>query len=222
MKTHRTLMLIALIVSVSIGSGCAAPARPAAVATTVVPTPRPANPPPYPPPPTPTIPGTPLPMATATIRPSPTPTWWPSPFPTPVRTLDPTPTPLPFITPAPNARGKIWFFAEVPIAGSGSQIALHYHPMSANGLPELAAPTRVDIADLPVSKFRLYPSPKGKYLAIRHDWFGATIVDLVNPRVLPLEQTLKKICASDNLSLAAGIPMAATLSCILPTGVEFG
>ncbi|MES4787270.1 MAG: hypothetical protein C4294_17275, partial [Nitrospiraceae bacterium] len=42
----------------------------------------------------------------------------------------------------------------------------------------------------PISQ--LFPAPMGRYVAIPHDWYGVTIVDIVNCRTMPLDQTMEK------------------------------
>lgn len=193
---HHILSLGVVVVLLVIVSSCAAPERPASVATpdatSVGSTPRPSNPPPYPPPPTATAAG---PTATPTLRPSPTATWWPSPFPTPIRPGGPTPTPLPLITPAPDARGKILFFTQSTAPDKSLQTSLFQHPVDANGSPQQTAPVSISIAGLPMISYpisQLFPAPMGRYVAIPHDWYGVTIVDIVNRRTMPLDQTMEK------------------------------
>ena len=131
---------------------------------------------------------------TATPRPSVTAYWHPTPRPTPVRPGGPTPTALPLVTPRADARGSLFFVAE---PGEGPR-ALYDLPVDGRGQPT-SAPAEVPLAAIQwriERSARLYPAPRGPYLALVQATGGPpdfiTIVDRVSGRLLPFYEALRE------------------------------
>jgi Tol biopolymer transport system component len=98
---------------------------------------------------------------------------------------------LPLATPRTDAGGKIWFIGEVEVAGKGKQRQLYYHTMNMEGRATGSAPTKVDLPELPSGM--PFAAPGGKYLAIKHEWYGATLINLVNRQVVLLEDIDRRL-----------------------------